>query len=465
MSEDGYQLMGGEEKSLRLNYEWGCLWNDIPAGFIFIVHVIGMVVVASTMGTEINFDQPDIGEQFGLMGGCVAVGALGGLLYIKVLDWCASCIIHLIMLSQFLLCAGCAAIAFSYESYPLAVIMSVLACVFLAYYCCVRNRIPFAVELIEISTKIITSAPSQIMIALLCLFFQLLWVATWAFGFLGYLHMCDNDEDMDVSAGSVFGFFISFYWGLEVCRYILYVTAAGVAACWFYQPENNLSTWNAFWRATTTSFGSICLGAFFISIIKALKAMLEAVRMEDQVEVNCAKKMAMCLIGCLLSCLETLMEYFNQFGFVYVAIYGYNYMKSCYRVVQLIKKSGFESMIQFDLTNSALFAGAVVTSLITGLVTGLIAQAGTKEMADNYVSLVFLGMFIGFFFAWIIMQILIAAINTTFVIWAEDPETMRDNRPEESLELFEAAEKFSSHFTPPPAKKSTIQGDNAQVAT
>ena len=57
--------------------------------------------------------------------------------------------------------------------------------------------------------------------------------------------------------------------------------------------------------------------------------MLEAVRMEDQVEVNCAKKLAMCLIGCLLSCLETLMEYFNQFGFVYVAIYGYNYMKSC----------------------------------------------------------------------------------------------------------------------------------------
>lgn len=174
--------------------------------------------------------------------------------------------------------------------------------------------------------------------------------------------------------------------------------------------------------------------------------------------------MAMCLVGCLLNCLETLMEYFNQFGFVYVAIYGYNYTKSCYRVVQLIKKSGFESMIQFDLTNSALFAGAVVTGLITGLVTGLIAQGGTKEMSDNYISLTFLGMFIGFFFAWIIMQILIAAINTTFVIWAEDPETMQENRPQEALELFEAAEKFSHHFTPPAKKDSTtIQGDNTQT--
>ena len=47
-------------------------------------------------------------------------------------------------------------------------------------------------------------------------------------------------------------------------------------------------------------------------------------------------------------------------------------------------------------------------------------NASNEDISDHYETFAIIGLFVGFFFSWIMMQVLIAAINTIFVLWAED---------------------------------------------
>lgn len=82
------------------------------------------------------------------------------------------------------------------------------------------------------------------------------------------------------STVAVFFLLLSFYWTMEVIRNIVHVTTAGTVATYYFQrlsmPPN--VTGRAFWRSVTTSFGSICLGSFFVAFIQALRGVVSFFR-------------------------------------------------------------------------------------------------------------------------------------------------------------------------------------------
>merc|ERR1719271_861586 len=115
----------------------------------------------------------------------------------------------------------------------------------------------------------------------------------------------------------------------------------------------------SFKRATTTSFGSICFGSLLIAIIQALKALVE--RSGDDDNEGGLACFLRCVATCILQCLEDILEFFNTYAFVHVAFYGDDYCTAGKKTWGLICASGWDMIINDDLTGLALglsaFAG------------------------------------------------------------------------------------------------------------
>jgi len=454
-------------KEKRLNFSKSQC-NDVFFAVLFLAHLAILCFTAFVFGRDIRWEDKDDGDVLFLIGAMICMGVIGGFGYVRCLKHCASCVIQTVLLIQPILCGFSAFAMFYLGSVFMGIIFTIATFLLFWYYFAVQNRIPFSVALIEIGTEIVTRFPGTMYLAILCVGIEVAFVTLWGTAIYGYYDSLTLNQDTQMkepSFGIVIFFILSLYWSLEVCRFLLYCTVCGVTASWFFLPGHPDPTAYAFSRASTTSFGSICFGALVISVLRILESLLRSIRQNEN--DNACTVLLICMANLLLSCIEQMLEYMNQFGFVYVAVYGFSYMKACKQVYNLIVDTGFESIIQWDLTNSAMFAGSFLTGLITCVTTGYAARyhAG-GEAQEHYGSIAALGFALGFGFSWLIMQTLIGAINTIFVVWASDPDTLFSNRPTEGMKLVESTKyvdklnlkstKHMSVIAPPPNEGNTV---------
>ena len=206
--------------------------------------------------------------------------------------------------------------------------------IILALNCCwyfmVYSRIPFAGANLGVASSALKQYPTLFAAAFSALVLNMVWVAAWSLAMLGVVKPRDvavietavgsfeaalcsetfaansagsNDDtytchcdanDGDSSHTSTFsghcpsafhqpinglaysGMLISLYWGSTVVQNVMHCTTAGtVATWWFPRTAGGPSpVFDAFFRACTYSFGSVCLG----SLLGGAWAILKAVR-------------------------------------------------------------------------------------------------------------------------------------------------------------------------------------------
>jgi hypothetical protein len=145
-----------------------------------------------------------------------------------------------------------------------------------------------------------------------------------------------------------------------------------------------------------------------------------------------------CLAECVLGCIERIMEYINQWAYVYVGIYGYDFRTSGKAVTDLFVNRGFTAVINDDLTQTALTIGAFGVGFV-GLVVGLLmvqfspvgwfAALGDKQSAFGVLGAI--GFISGLGMAMVLANVIITALHTVFVCFAEDPIALSRNHPHE----------------------------------
>lgn len=81
--------------------------------------------------------------------------------------------------------------------------------------------------------------------------------------------------------------------------------------------------------------------------------------------------------------IQRLVEYFNKWAFVYVGLYGYDYMTAGKNVMTLFKSRGWSSVIAHSLVQKAMFMIALCIGLVTGLIVALISSLA-DEIAVGY---------------------------------------------------------------------------------
>ncbi len=102
------------------------------------------------------------------------------------------------------------------------------------------------------------------------------------------------------------------------------------------------------------------------------------IKQKAQDEDNMALACVACLAECILNCLVSIMEYINQWAYVYVGIYGYDFRTSGKAVMDLFANRGWSAVINDDLTSTALSFGALGVGLVT-CVIGLLMVVFSPE--------------------------------------------------------------------------------------
>lgn len=252
----------------------------------------------------------------------------------------------------------------------------------------------------------------------------------------------------DVNFGWVFLFLLSLYWAVEVFTNATHVTVAGVIGTWWYAPEEadsccSSAVTDSLMRTMTSSFGSICFGSLLISILQAFRGAVKSLREQDENEVvGCI----LCLLECILSCLESILEYFTKYAFIYVGIYGYNFLDSGKNVMDLFTARGLTMVINDNLVGSALNFMALTISFITGCFGLLLDHyhgdwlgyfdSGSSTHSAGPAFLI--SCIAGIIVARTLMSIISSAVNAVIVLFAESPADFEQNYPDQSREMREA---------------------------
>jgi hypothetical protein len=264
--------------------------------------------------------------------------------------------------------------------YELAILTGI-GFLFSAYYAyVVWNRIPFAAANLVTAIAAVRANIGLAFFAYTNLVVSFLWSIWWAIAFVAtsyVLSECDADGNCEgqINGLAVFLFLVSYFWTAQVVKNVVHTTVAGVVGTWWFVPAEASSCCSqgvreSYWRSITTSFGSICLGSLIVAIIQAVKEILHSMRDGND-------SMLMCLAECLLGCIESIVEYFNQWAYVYVGIYGYSFVEAGINVMTLFRNRGWTAIIADVLVDTVLLMVSVAVGILTGVV-GLIVASIAK---------------------------------------------------------------------------------------
>jgi Plasma-membrane choline transporter len=304
----------------------------------------------------------------------------------------------------------------------------------ICYAVAVRPRIPFAAANLNTALTAVKANMGLTVIAYLVMFLALGWSIFWFMGVGGAL--------ASGNGGIVFLLFLSYYWTHQVLSNTVHVTTAGTVGTWWFVPDEASSCCSpairdSFCRATTYSFGSICLGSFLVAIVQALRALAHQLRDNEEMQI------LLCIVDCILACIQDIIEYFNMYAYVYVGLYGFGYIEAGRNVMQLFQQKGWTVIINDDLGNRVLLMVSVGIGFLTGfvglalaladhnLLSGLAAEEGGSTAASGF----FIGMIVGFVFSSILLSVVSSAINTVIVCFAESPAEFEANHPQLSATM------------------------------
>jgi hypothetical protein len=141
---------------------------------------------------------------------------------------------------------------------------------------------------------------------------------------------------------------------MAVIKNVVHVTAAGVFASWYFLhgtvgvPPN--PTLGSFKRATTTSFGSICFGSLIVALLRTLRMIFRSFRQNSD---NIAIVILAFIGECIVACLDQLLEYFNQYAYAQIAIYGKSYCRAAKDTWHLVHSHGIQAIINDNIIGTS----------------------------------------------------------------------------------------------------------------
>lgn len=134
-------------------------------------------------------------------------------------------------------------------------------------------------------------------------------------------------------------------------------------------------------------------------------------------------------------------QYFNQWAFVFVGLYGYPFVESGRNVLNLFRTRGWTTIITDNLAQGALRMVAVAVGLMTGLVALGVSTARGMVFGDELgasAASFFVGFVVGCGLTATLMTLVSSAVNTVIVCYAEAPAEFQRNHPKLSEDMREA---------------------------
>ncbi|CAG8704238.1 28180_t:CDS:2 [Dentiscutata erythropus] len=430
-------------------------FQDLWAFLLFLAHLVGFVVL-SIVGLKYlisqdglkkgnSFFRPEIIPPFVISG---LIGLILSVVYMLFMQRFPLPLIKVTLYLSIAMYFVAAAVFFLVRSYLLSVIFVVFGILYLIAAFSWRNRIPFAAIMLETVVSITRKYYGIIIMGFIGLIVQVGWSVLWILSLIGayeyfdsiYCNTTVNGQKTCNNSTIIYLILVyllfSFYWTSQVIKTIVHVTASGVYATYYFlegtpQGTGTTPTLSSFKRATTTSIGSICFGSLIIALLNTARAVLRTFADSD----DGACGFLACCIACLLAWIESIVEYFNFYAYVEVAIYGKSYCQAAKDTWTLIKDRGIEAIINDDLIGNVLTMGSLLIGVLCGLfgflyihlfLNFLLQDQNSSTLVIVFILICFV---IGFMMCVVITDSVSSGVSTTFVALAEDPDALRRTKP------------------------------------
>ena len=202
-------------------------------------------------------------------------------------------------------------------------------------------------------------------------------------------------------------------------------------------------------RSLTFSFGSICFGSLLQALVSVFRFLVESAR--NQRERNDSGALCLCVLECIARLFEDILEYFNQWAYVFVGIYGYSYLESGRKVMELFRARGWTALITNSLVGYFLAFTTVAVAFGTGGIAIVVEAIVSRQWHDGEnESYLFgplpgwryaafgIGFLIGLWVSSVMMNVVKGTVNALIVCWADSPTVMETNHPRLTKEMAEA---------------------------
>lgn len=191
-------------------------------------------------------------------------------------------------------------------------------------------------------------------------------------------------------------------------------------------------------------FGSVFLHflssfSLLVAIVQFLQTVAKSARRSN------GGGIILCIVECILHYVSRIAQYFNKWAMVYVGLYGYDYLTAGRRVMDLFHHRGWSAIINDNLVHRTLVLVSIVIGTGTGLVGIVLARvtgwataalgdvddgSSNNDVGGYTARWVFTICFlIGISMAYILMTVVLSAVDTVIVSFAEAPTEFEMNHP------------------------------------
>mmetsp|Transcript_2930 Transcript_2930/g.6322 ORF Transcript_2930/g.6322 Transcript_2930/m.6322 type:complete len:546 (+) Transcript_2930:42-1679(+) len=334
-------------------------------------------------------------------------------------------------------CNALVAVSFALEQQWIGFALSVVFLIWLVVYTkLVWNRVPFAASNLLAALTAVQTNGGLILVSLGTTLAVTVWTLIWILSLVGvYMRTAEcHDGTCETHTSGIFFLFLflSYYWTSEVCKNVMHVTTAGTVGTWWFAPDDactycSPAITDSLRRATTYSLGSICFGSLLTATLQLLNQLCLELRSRGR-----GNAIVLCVVEFLLSVLERLVAYFNKWAYIYIGLYGYDYLTSGRKVVDLFRQRGWTTIINDHLVTRALALVSIVIGAMTGCM-GIALGSVTNWMSDFGDAALPLSFFVPFMcglaLSVVLLSVVGSAVDTVIVSFAESPLEFERNHP------------------------------------
>ncbi|KAI0051819.1 hypothetical protein FA95DRAFT_1602318 [Auriscalpium vulgare] len=229
---------------------------------------------------------------------------------------------------------------------------------------------------------------------------------------------------------------------MTISNVALATLAGGPFGSWYYfgPREQGLMlkhpTLGAFLRASTLSLGSIAFGSLIVTILEIIRLLLRAVQnagSDDNSGIGAVVAVLACCADCLVGCIEGMVQYFNRYAYIEIALYGKPYIRAAKDTWRLFKDRGIDALVNDSLVSMTLTWGAYAVGLMCSLFGFLYLRYTHPSYNESgqYTAPVMLFSFvIGAQLHLTLASAIEAGVSTIFVGLGEDPGVLAIRAPE-----------------------------------
>lgn len=433
-------------------------WNDLIFGILFVAQFLGFVAlsVISLRALGASNSTGSLGKSGGsaitlnsstayllaIISGAALVFAILGLLLVRTFT---TAILEISLFLSVVISVAYAVYLWIQKYWSGAVIFTIFAVIAVISYFPMRRRIPFSKQLLLFVLRIANEYKSVYVIALAGALLQTIYSVYWSFTSVAiYQKFTPNSSGASTSGGApsnsaviglmVFSVF-SYYWTSQfILNFFLTVEAGIYGTYYFSGPGTPTVALSAFKRASTYSMGSIALGSLIVALLDLLRAGLQVLQQYESGQGDMIGSAIACCAQCCVGCVASLVQYFNRYAMIEIALYGKPYIKAAKDTWNLFKDRGIDLLVNDCLVNNIW----TFMSITCGALCSAFAFIYLKVSDPSYVqqngnikaAVMGYAFIIGFFIAHTLGYGAISSgVSTIFVGLAEDPAALAERDP------------------------------------